>query len=148
MSTQKNKTVSTRLDHELESFLINKFGTAGGGLAYVANAFKNIAEIAGTTDSRKIIKKISSLELIRAYTEEEINNIFTNEELFNLHILMKGARVAPEMRCVKAVYLATLKHQIKFEIISKDVDIDIEDIASKVQTLTAAQVEYLFKIID
>ena len=145
---KKNKTVSIRIDADMDKFLKEKYKVTSTGLGASADAFKYIAERAGTVDYLKITETIDILQQLRAYSLRELNNIFNDNHWKYLADCLNGILISSNLRCNSDVLAASVEDSDYFGRLAHKWDIDDESFIDIIKELTGAQVDAVYAEIE
>lgn len=146
MKTEKNdKAVNTRIPTSTWEWLTS-FGTAGG----VLNTIVNEAERAYNYGFSPfdISESLSELQMIRRRSMAEIKGVFTQEEWSLMADSLNGTIVTVEFRCIPGALIANIEDSDIYDGLGAKWGVDVKDLCSKIEKLTAAQVDAVFTRIE
>lgn len=146
MKTEKNTTaVTTRIPYSTWEWLTS-IGPAGG----VVNAIILEAERAAKNGiyPYKIADSIAELQMIRRRSMAEIKGVFTQEEWSLMADSLNGTIVTVEFRCIPGALIANIEDSDIYDGLGAKWGVDVKDLCSKIEKLTAAQVDAVFTRIE
>lgn len=146
MKNEKNTTaVTTRIPYSTWEWLTS-IGPAGG----VVNAIILEAERAAKNGipSEKISESLSELQMIRRRSMAEIKGVFTQEEWSLMADSLNGTIVTVEFRCIPGALIANIEDSDIYDGLGAKWGVDVKDLCSKIEKLTAAQVDAVFTRIE
>lgn len=146
MKTEKNeKAVNTRIPTATWEWLTS-IGTAGGVMkAVLGEAMR--ASKAGI-EPWKLAESITELQMIRRRSQGELKGIFTPSEWCYMADSLNGTIVTAEFRCVPSALVASIEDSDLYDGLGAKWDVDVKELCSKVEKLTAAQVDATFTRIE
>lgn len=146
MKTEKNdKAVSTRISTATWEWLTS-LGAAGG----VLNVITNEAERAYNYGFSpfQISESLAELQMIRRRSEAELKGVFTPAEWMLMADSLNGTIASADFRCYPSALAANIEDSDKFDNIGDKWGVDVANLCSKIDKLTAAQCDAVFSRIE
>lgn len=140
------RPVTIRVSKDTEKFLTEKFPTLTGGAETCILAVQAAAE--SGIEAEQMATALKELQMIRRFTEREMNNTLTQEEWNLLADVLNGTVMIPEMRCHNGGLIATIEDADHFEHVGSKHNIEIGDLTAQIEKFTAAQMDYIYTKVE
>jgi hypothetical protein len=137
MKNEKNTTaVTTRIPYSTWEWLTS-IGPAGEVLKAIVYEAERAYKYG--ISPYKISESLSELQMIRRRSMAEIKGVFTQEE---------WSFMADSLRCIHGAHIANIEDSDIYAGLGAKWGVDVKDLCSKIEKLTAAQVDAVFTRIQ